>query len=149
MNISCNHTARQWEPEWHQFSPTFSWANLKRTLSPVMLADKPYLWYRYIDDILMVWRHEEDKLNNFNTYLNNIHPTIKFTSEHSTTSIPFLDFNIQLANRRIETDPFSVNQQINTNICYIHQVIHSTRKSQFRTALLSDCAVYLFHRNML
>ena len=147
MNISCNNTARQWEPEWHQLSPTFSWANLKRTLSPVMLIS--FLWYRYIDDILMVWTHEEGKLNNFITCLNNIHPTIKSTSVHSTTLIPFLDFNIQLANRRIETDLFSVNQQINTNICYIHQVIHSTRKSQFRTALLSNCAVYLFHRNML
>ena len=69
-------------------------------------ADKPYLWYRYIDDIFMVWTHGEDKLNNFITNLNNIHPTIKFTSEHSTTSIPFLDVNIQLANRRIETDLF-------------------------------------------
>ena len=69
-------------------------------------ADKPYLWYRYIDDIFMVWTHGEDKLNNFITYLNNIRPTIKFTSEHSTTSIPFLDVNIQLANRRIETDLF-------------------------------------------
>ena len=54
----------------------------------------------------MVWTHGEDKLNNFITYLNNIHPTIKFTSEHSTTSIPFLDVNIQLANTRIETDLF-------------------------------------------
>ena len=69
-------------------------------------ADKPYLWYRYIDDIFMVWTQGEDKLNNFITYLNNIHPTIKFTSEHSTTSIPFLDVNIQLANGRIETDLF-------------------------------------------
>ena len=69
-------------------------------------ADKPYLWYRHIDDIFLVWTHGEDKLNNFITYLNNIHPTIKFTSEHSTTSIPFLDVNIQLANRRLETDLF-------------------------------------------
>ena len=69
-------------------------------------ADKPYLWYRYIDDIFMVWTHGEDKLNNFITYLINIQPTIKFTNEHSTTSTPFLDVNIQLTNRRIETDLF-------------------------------------------
>ena len=36
-------------------------------------------------------------------YLNNIHPNIKFTSDRSTTSIPFLDVNIQLHNGKIET----------------------------------------------
>ena len=67
-------------------------------------ADQPFLWLRYIDDILMVWTHGEEKLHNFITYLNNIHPTIKFTSERSITSIPFLDVNIQLENRKIDTD---------------------------------------------
>ena len=67
-------------------------------------ADQPFLWLQYIDDILMVWTHGEEKLDNFITYLNNIHPTIKFTSERSTTSIPFLDVNIQLENGKIETD---------------------------------------------
>ena len=35
--------------------------------------DNPYLWLRYIDDILMVWAHGEDKLNEFIKYLNNKH----------------------------------------------------------------------------
>ena len=69
-------------------------------------AHKPYLWYGYIDDIFMVWTHGEDKLNTFISYLNNIHPTIKFTSEHSTTLTPYLDVNIQLENKKIETDVF-------------------------------------------
>jgi len=45
-----------------------------------------------------------EKLDDFIKYLNNIHPTIKFTSERSTTSIPFLDVNIQLNNGKIETN---------------------------------------------
>ena len=40
------------------------------------------------------------------SYLNNIHSTIKFTSDRSTTSIPYPDVNIQLENKRIETDLF-------------------------------------------
>ena len=28
-------------------------------------ADQPYLWLRYIDDVFMVWKHGEEKLNNF------------------------------------------------------------------------------------
>ena len=51
----------------------------------------------------MVWTRGEEQLNKFKKYLNNIHPTNKFTSEHST-STPFLDVNIELHNSKIETD---------------------------------------------
>ena len=43
----------------------------------------PLIWSRYIDDIFLLWTHGEDKLNDFITYLNNLHPTIKFTSSFS------------------------------------------------------------------
>ena len=56
--------------------------------------DKPHLWLRYIDDILMVWTHGEEKLDEFIKNLNSIHSTTKPTSERSATSIPFLDVNI-------------------------------------------------------
>ena len=65
--------------------------------------DKPHLWLRYIDDILMVWTHGEEKLDEFIKNLNSIHSTTKPTSERSATSIPFLDVNIQLHDG-IETD---------------------------------------------
>ena len=51
----------------------------------------------------MVWTHGEEQLNKFKKYLNNIHPTNKFTSERST-STPFLDVNVELHNSKIETD---------------------------------------------
>ena len=66
--------------------------------------DKPQVWLRYIDDILMVWTHVEETLDEFLKCLNNINSIIKFTSERSTTSIPFLDVNIQLHEGKIETD---------------------------------------------
>ena len=31
---------------------------------------KPYLWWRYIDDIFMVWTHGEDKLEDFINHIN-------------------------------------------------------------------------------
>ena len=67
-------------------------------------ADKPYLWFRYIDDIFMIWTHGEQKLDEYILYLNNLHSTIKFTSERSTSAIPFLDVNILLQNNKLETD---------------------------------------------
>ena len=52
----------------------------------------------------MVWTHGNEKLESFIAYLNSIHPTIKFTSERSTTSIPFLDVKILLEKGKIQTD---------------------------------------------
>ena len=66
--------------------------------------DKLYLWWRYIDDIFLIWTLGEEKLDKFITNLNSLHPTIKFTSERSTTLIPFLDVNIQIKNGKLETD---------------------------------------------
>ena len=57
---------------------------------------KPLLWLRFIDDIWMVWTHGEDQLNEFITYLNSIHPTIKFTHESSLTHINFLDTTVKI-----------------------------------------------------
>ena len=59
--------------------------------APKGYVDKPFLWLRYIDDIFMVWTHGNEKLESFIAYLNSIHPTIKFTSERSATSIPKME----------------------------------------------------------
>ena len=42
---------------------------------------KPYLWWRYIDDIFFLWEHGEEKLKRFIEHLNEKHSTIKFTAE--------------------------------------------------------------------
>ena len=63
----------------------------------------PPIWWRYIDDIFLLWTHGEEKLNDFITYLNNLHPTIKFTSSFSYNEIPFLDVKVMLLNGRLET----------------------------------------------
>ena len=57
---------------------------------------QPHTWWRFIDDIFMIWTHTEDELRTFITYLNNIHHTITFTSSYSTTSTSFLDVKASL-----------------------------------------------------
>ena len=52
---------------------------------------KPKFFKRFIDDIFLIWPHGEETLTEFKQMINNHHPTIKFTEEHSTTEIPFLD----------------------------------------------------------
>ena len=59
-------------------------------------------------DIFMIWTEGPDNLKIFIDYLNNIHSTIKFTSSHSSTNIPFLDVSVSLTNDgSISTDLYT------------------------------------------
>ena len=62
---------------------------IKAILSEIEL--KPYLWWRYIDDMFFLWEHEKEKLKEFIEHLNEKHPTIKFTAEWTQTLMNFLD----------------------------------------------------------
>ena len=70
-------------------------------------SQEQQLCLRYIDDIFMIWTEGSDNLKIFTDYLNNIHPTIKFTSSHSCTNVPFLDVNVSLNNGNIYTDLYT------------------------------------------
>ncbi|GJQ69429.1 hypothetical protein Trydic_g6544 [Trypoxylus dichotomus] len=53
---------------------------------------KPKLWLRYVDNTFMIWTHGGDKLHDFLSHLNRIHPKIKFTMEiENQNQLPFLD----------------------------------------------------------
>ena len=41
-------------------------------------ALKPFVWWRYIDDIFMIWTEGEDNLKTFINDINSIHPTIMY-----------------------------------------------------------------------
>jgi len=55
---------------------------------------QPLVWVRFIDDIFLIWQHGASELDTFVQYLNSSHPSIKFTSQHSTERIPFLDTTV-------------------------------------------------------
>ena len=95
--------------------------------------DKPFLWWRYIDDFFMIWTLGEDELGEFINYLNSIHQTIKITSERSTTSIPFLDVTIQLNNGKIKPDlyckPTDKHQYLLSTSSQLSSHPHHTKRS--------------------
>ena len=41
---------------------------------------KPYLWWRYIDDIFFLWEHGEEKRKSSIDNINKMQPTVKFTT---------------------------------------------------------------------
>ena len=65
----------------------------------------PEIWWRYIDDCFIIWQHGLDQLQDFLQFINNLHPTIKFTADWSDTSIAFLDVRVYVSpDRTLSTD---------------------------------------------
>ena len=52
---------------------------------------QPYFWLWYLGDIFCIWTEGLKNLKEFFGFLNNIHPSIKFTMEYSQKQINFLD----------------------------------------------------------
>ena len=79
-----------------------------------------------------------DNLTTSERQVNNIHPTIKFTSSHSPTSVPFLDVNVSLtSDGNINTDdlymkPTDKHQHLLYSSCH---PLHTKKAIPFSLAL--------------
>ena len=62
---------------------------------------KPALWYRYIDDIIMICEDSYKELMDFLEELNQFNSHIKFTWTISQTTATFLDLNLKKLNSTI------------------------------------------------
>ena len=68
---------------------------------------KPLVWYRYIDDIFLIWTHGQEKLDDFLKLVNENKYGMVFeagSDSISTISVPFLDVNVVLRDGRLITD---------------------------------------------
>ena len=84
--------------------------------------NKPAVWWRYIDDIFMIWPHGEEKLVQFLRELNSFHETIKFTSETSRETVNFLDVQVSIHGGKMKTDlyvkPTDTHQFLHPTSCH-------------------------------
>ena len=65
------------------------------------------LWGRFRDDICCIWTGTLEELMQFNEWLNLLEPKLKFTMEHSTDSVVFLDLRVSVKGNRVETSMYS------------------------------------------
>ena len=97
---------------------------------------KPWMWWRYIDDIFMIWEHGEEELKIFLEKLNTSHPSIKFTWKYSPKTIDFLDVQVSLNEGRIVTDlfvkPTDTHQYLHASSCHVY---HSKKSIPYSQAL--------------
>lgn len=82
---------------------------------------QPLCWFRYIDDIFTIWCHGPDTLNAFLSHLNSF-SSLHFTWSISSSTITFLDVDIQLDNGSLHTSvhikPTNLQQYLHFNSCH-------------------------------
>ena len=79
------------------------WETLLLNLSEL----KPFVYFRYIDDIFGIWLHGEESLRSFYHLANNLHSQIKLELRHSTEYVEFLDVRVGLCGDTICTHMYS------------------------------------------
>ena len=95
MNTFYKYEVQQWAPRMAPCYANISMAELEENyLSGYPY--KPLAYYRYIDDIFIIWSHGLDLLRNFTNSINKQHSNIILTSNISTTSVNFLNVTIDI-----------------------------------------------------
>ena len=107
-------------------------------------AIKPLLLTRYIDDIFLIWTKTERELYAFLSDLNSFHPNLRFTHEHSTTSINFLDLTI------FKGPQFAFTNLLDTKTFQkplnLYQYLHFSSahpKNVFKSIIRGECIRYI------
>ena len=65
---------------------------------------QPFIWFCYIDDIVFIRTHGEEKLVQFLNELNNFHSNLSFIYETSKNNVNLLDLYVILTDGTIHTD---------------------------------------------
>ena len=84
----------------------------------------------------MIWTEGLGNLKISIDYLNNIHPSIKFTSSHSSANVSFLDVNVSLTNDgNISTDLYTKPTDKHQHLLYLSCHPLHTKAFPFSLAL--------------
>ncbi|KAJ8032026.1 hypothetical protein HOLleu_25430 [Holothuria leucospilota] len=96
---------------------------------------KPEVWFRFIDDIFMIWTHGREKLMHFLQFINSAHPCIKFTCDYSLSSVHFLDVQVSTSQdggivTDLYTKPTDTHQFLLATSCHPNHTKRSIPYSQ-------------------
>ncbi|KAL8574258.1 hypothetical protein ACOMHN_063665 [Nucella lapillus] len=92
-------------------------------------------WKRFIDDIFLLWTGSEEEMDRLITFINDYHPSIKFTSTSSDSAIPFLDILISVHDGYLQTDlyckPTDAHAYLYRTSCHPRHTINNIPISLF------------------
>ena len=105
----------------------------------------PKLYLRYVDDIFCVFNNETSS-DRFLYLLNKQHKKIKFTAEHGSETLPFLDVEVTITESGIETKIYK--KQTHTNLLLNFNAICSMN---LKSGLMSfkPGKNYMFHNSVV
>ena len=96
---------------------------------------KPRKWFRFIDDIWGIFNGNKDSFKKFNSEINSIHESIKFTGSFSNTEVDFLDVTTYRKNSKIYSKlyckPTDSHSYLEFNSCHPPNNKTSIPYSQF------------------
>ena len=83
---------------------------------------KPLCYFRFLDDIFIIWTHSEQEFWTFFNTLNDHHPTIKLKATFHKQQVDFLDVTVFKGNQ------FEDNKTLDTKVYFkptdAHQLLH-------------------------
>ncbi|XP_070543722.1 uncharacterized protein [Ptychodera flava] len=119
---------------------------------------KPRVYFRFIDDIFMIWTHGLDALKKFYQEFNSFHNTINFTMEYSDNAINFLDTTVKIRDDHLETSlyrkptdsrsylqPSSFHPQHTFGQLYTARPCDTTKFVQKRKTVTNNLVNYIKH----
>ena len=85
---------------------------------------KPQCFFRYLDDIFIIWPHTREEFTEFFDILNSHHPNIKLKANIDSHSIDFLDVTI------FKGDNFALTGKLDTKVYFkptdTHELLHKS-----------------------
>ena len=95
---------------------------------------KPWVWWRFLDDIFFIWLHGIERLQEFLKFIDSLHETISYTWDYSENQVSLLHVTIcrEVGGVYISTDVFSKPTDTHQYICIID---HVTRSRHVRQAI--------------
>ena len=119
-------------------APSYAIIFMSQFEEKFLLTHRPVqlVWWRYIDDIFMIWPHTREELYSFIDALNNVHSSIKFMVDISETQANFLNVTIYKDPDGNITTGLYTKPTDALCIYTIHPTTHDTRRPAYPTVKL-------------
>lgn len=128
------------------FSPSIANIYMSVTLQKFLNTrqHKPLLLKRYIDDIILIWTHSKESLEDFLFALNHYHPSLHYTFSFSEESTDFLDLTIYKGphfsdTNRLDTKTYQKERNLYQ---YLHFNSNHPRNSH-KSIITGECVRYV------
>lgn len=107
------------------------------------VQNSPYMgdivtWFRYVDNVFMLWRGNQEKWTDLVLYLNARHELIEFTINQNSTTIQYLDVEVYTEedqlHTKLYTKPSDRNNMLQRESYHAPKVFGGIPKGKFTRA---------------